>query len=74
MLHHKELAEHLNLAPSTLSYHLNKLVNEELIEVCRYGDEKGYVLKNRKKLITFLIRYEIHTVLDRFKDMWENIY
>ena len=74
VLHHKELAEQLKLAPSTLSYHLNKLVNEELIEARRYGEEKGYALKNRKKLIMFLIRYEIHTVLDRFKDIWANIY
>jgi len=44
ILKHKDIADNLNVAPSTLSYHLNKLVNQGVIDVRKYGNDKGCLL------------------------------
>jgi len=74
ILQHKDLVEQLNMAPSTISYHLNKLLKQGVIEVCKYGEDKGYSLTNKKELMKFLVKYEVHSVIDSFKDMWDQIY
>ena len=74
VLKHKELAEQLKISPSTLSYHLNKLMEQKIIDVKKYGEDKGYVLKSRKELMKLLVRYEIHSIIDSFEDMWDDIY
>lgn len=61
--------EHLGISPSNLSYHLNKLVKYEIIEVKSYGDEKGYKLKNKKEVLQCLLNY---IVIDGFKDLWDD--
>jgi predicted transcriptional regulator len=73
VLKHKEIAIHLRISPSTLSYHLNKLVKQGVIDLCRYGTEKGYIIRNKRVLMKFLLRYEMHTAIDNFKDLWDNI-
>jgi len=50
-LKHKELSKKLKVSPSTLSYHLNILLEYDIIDVFHYGKEKGYSLKNEKELI-----------------------
>lgn len=74
VLQHKEISDNLNISPSTLSYHLNKLVKQGVIDVRKYGTEKGYVVSNKRILMKFLLRYEMHTAIDNFKELWENIY
>lgn len=66
---HKEIMEHLGISPSNLSYHLNRLVKYEIIEVKSYGDEKGYKLKNKKEVLQCLLNY---IVIDGFKDLWDD--
>ena len=73
VLKHKEIASNLRISPSTLSYHLNKLVKQGVIDLCRYGSDKGYIIRNKRVLMKFLLRYEMHTAIDSFKDIWENI-
>ena len=73
VLKHKEMVDNLDVAPSTVSYHLNKLVKQGIIEVHKYGIEKGYAIKNKKALIKFLIKYEMHNAIDSFNDMWDKI-
>jgi predicted transcriptional regulator len=70
---HKEILEHLEIAPSTLSYHLNNLIQQGIVEVHRYGDEKGYRLKNEQNIIEFVLKYRLHLILDGFNDLWENL-
>jgi predicted transcriptional regulator len=72
ILQHKDIGERLGISPSTLSYHLNKLVTQRIIDIQRYGDEKGYVLKNKKELMRFLVRYEMQNTIDSFKDLWDD--
>lgn len=74
VLKHKEISGNLDISPSTLSYHLNKLMEQGVIDLCRYGNEKGYTIRNKKKLMKFLIRYEMHTAVESFKDFWEDLY
>jgi len=69
---HKDLLKNLNIASSTLSYHINKLVDNDIIEVASYGEEKGYSIKNKKKIIRLLRKYEMHQILGDFKDIWKD--
>jgi len=69
-LRHKEILKMLDLAPSTLSYHLNKLVQNEIIDVSSYGKEKGYRLKNEKEIIRIIHRYKLDRLVESFMDTW----
>ncbi len=66
---HKELLDDLGLTTSTLTYHLHKLVNYEVVVAPKYG-EKGYFIKNRKEIIGYLKKYKIYTMIECFKDAW----
>ena len=73
-LKHSEISKKLSISPSALSYHLNKLMKNDLITVTKYGVERGYSVKSRKELLKFFIKYEIESVVDNIKDIWEDIY
>jgi len=77
VLKHKELSERLNVVPSTLSYHLKKLIENGIIGLSSYGKEKGYTLKNRKEIIKILKKYEfnieLHLAIEDFKDIWGDL-
>jgi predicted transcriptional regulator len=70
---HKEILKYLNIAPSTLSYHLNSLIKQGIVTIQRYGDEKGYALKNEKELLAFVLKYRLHIVVDGFKELWDGL-
>jgi predicted transcriptional regulator len=67
---HKEILKHFDIAASTLSYHLNKLVKYGVIRVQQSGEEKGYIVVDEKLVMNFLIRYKPSDVLRRFKETW----
>lgn len=71
-LQHKDLLTHFDTGPSTLSYHLRKLVDQGFIEVRTHGEEKGYFLKNKKEITDFLLKYEFTSWLKNFKDIWRD--
>jgi predicted transcriptional regulator len=70
---HKEILENVAVSPSTLSYHLNKLVKHDIVEVQRYGEHKGYQLKNREEIITWLIQYKPFDLYEEFTDVWADL-
>jgi predicted transcriptional regulator len=76
-LQHKEIWEELDILPSGLSYHIAKLVENEIIDVMPHGKEKGYVLKNREEIIRILKEYELliglRLSVERFTDMWKDL-
>lgn len=76
-LRHKEIYEYLDVSPSKLSYHINKLKNTGIVVVMSYGHEKGYRLKNNEEVIRILKKYKthlgIHLVLEKFKNMWDDL-
>jgi len=70
ILKHKEILENIDVAPSTLSYHLKKLVKYGLISVQTYGEEKGYSIVNRELIVGLLIQYKPYNLIESFKDIW----
>ena len=67
---HKIILENVDVSASTLSYHLNKLLKKDIVELSRYGENKGYSIKNKEELISILIQYEPYKILDGFEDIW----
>jgi len=70
---HKELIEHFKIPASTLSYHLNKLCNKEVVYVTRSGEDKGYSIINREEILKILIQYKPYNLIDDFKDVWSDL-
>jgi predicted transcriptional regulator len=70
---HKDILENTDCAPSTLSYHLNKLIKYDIIEVQRYGEMRGYKIKNKDEIINYLIRYKPFDLFEGFTDVWADI-
>lgn len=72
-LRHKELSMKLKVSPSTLSYHLDILLENDVIDVFHYGKEKGYGLKNEKELIRVIRKYKLGVLIEGFKDIWGDL-
>ena len=54
---HKELSEILEIHPSTLTHHLNRLDESGIINVITYGKEKGYSINDKKEIVWIIRRY-----------------
>ena len=70
---HKEICEHIGKAPSTISFHMKKLIKEGIVEEIPHGKEKAYVVKNKDEVIDLLITYKesfVDKAVDRFLDAW----
>jgi len=70
---HKEILENFKITSSTLSYHLNKLVNHGIIDIPSYGENKGYTLKNKKEIIKLLKKYKLIPLTKSFTDVWYDL-
>jgi len=70
---HKDILENLDIAPSTLSYHLKKLVKHGLIAVHTYGEERGYYITNREEILRILMQYKPYNLIESFKDIWVDL-
>jgi predicted transcriptional regulator len=70
---HKDILENVAVSASTLSYHLNKLVKHNIVEVQRYGENKGYHLKNKDEIITWLIQYKPFDLYEEFTNIWADL-
>lgn len=73
IVQHKDILENVAVSASTLSYHLNKLVKYDIVEVQRYGEHKGYQLKNRDEIITWLIQYKPFDLYEEFTNVWADL-
>lgn len=67
-LKHKELREHLNIASSTLSYRLNKLVDNGILETYSYGKDKGYALKDENEILWVICKYKLDSSVKELSD------
>ena len=67
---HKEINKEIDIAASTLSYHLKKLVKYNVLDFSYTGDEKLYFIKNRKEIIQLILEYKPHTLIEKFRDLW----
>jgi len=68
----KEISQNIDLSPSTLSYHLQKLVKKNIVEFEIIKNIKRYFIKDRKYLIQLLITYKPHTLIEDYEEMWKD--
>jgi predicted transcriptional regulator len=69
---HKQLLENLDIVASTLSYHLKKLEEYDIIISKSYGKERGYEIKNKKEIFRVVRTYKLDQMVDGFKDAWQD--
>lgn len=69
-----ELSNAIGLAPSTTSWHLNKLLKGQVIAKNKNGRESHFVLNEPELVAELLICYKesfLDTLLDNFAEMWD---
>ncbi len=72
---HKEVCEYVGKAPSTVSFHMKKLIREGLVEEISLGKEKAYVVLNEKKVASLLKEYKetfVDRAVDKFISAWSD--
>ena len=69
---HKDVCEHLGCAPSTLTYHMKKLVRAEVVVQKTAGEGKGYHLADRRGVARLLMLYRPAPFdqVDAFTELW----
>lgn len=70
---HKEICREVKKSPSTVSFHLKKLVENGIIEEISLGKEKAYVVKNPDKVADLIITYKstfLDKAVDKFVNAW----
>lgn len=75
-LKHREIKEELDISPSTLSYHLNRMVRVGLLKKIRAGQRKGYHLNDRRETVWILMTGDVSppTVVDGLIETWDEFY
>ena len=74
---HKKLRKEFNISASTLSFHLSKLLNKNIIEQKKVGRKFQYIVINESELAKALIRFKegfIDEVVDDFAKTWMEIH
>lgn len=70
---HREICNHLGLAPSTISFHLNRLADLYIINRVQIGRETKYNIEEPEYVSDLLITYQksfFDDAVDRFVDAW----
>lgn len=73
---HSDLLTNFEISPSTLSFHLNKLVKAKILNRRKEGRLRYYSLLERDEVAETLITYResfLDDVVDRFADVWLGI-
>lgn len=74
---HRDICNHLRLAPSTTSFHLNKLVDLEFINRSERGRETLYAINEPEYVSDLIITYKksfLDNAVNRFADTWLEIH
>jgi len=63
-----DMDKNIKISASTLSYHLEKLVDKKIIEI-QYDNKsrKNYFVINRKHIIDFLVKYKPYSFIENYK-------
>jgi predicted transcriptional regulator len=69
---HKDVCDHLGCAPSTLTYHMKKLVKAGVVGQRTAGEGKGYSLVDRRGVARLLMMYRPAPFdqVDAFSELW----
>jgi predicted transcriptional regulator len=71
---HENIVKHLGLSPSTVSWHLKKLVNSNIVSKEVDGRKSFYHINNVNLIKEILVKYSesfLDIIVDRFIEMWE---
>ena len=69
----EELSKILNLSPSTISWHIKKLIETNILSVKVEGRRVFYSVNNQELVSGILIKYKesyLDKLVDRFVEMW----
>ena len=72
----QRLAERLPISPSTLSFHLKKLLNAGILVETPMGREKTYGCPEPERVRRLIVSYRktfVDDVVDKFADAWLNL-
>jgi predicted transcriptional regulator len=72
-IRHKDLSEFLGIDPSTLTHHMNRLKDDDLIETTAEGKEKMYRIKNKKEIMSIVRRRVSAMITESFTDIWKDL-
>lgn len=73
---HRKICNYLTLSPSTTTFHLQKLIEAEVIDCIQIGREKYYTIKDSDYTLNILITYRrsfLDSAVDKFIDTWFEI-
>lgn len=73
---HQELLEEFEISASTLSYHMKKLVEADVVRQEKEGRHSHYHVEERDDVARLLIAYRptfVDDVVDRFVDAWTDV-
>ena len=71
---HEQIVQFVKLSPSTVSWHLKKLEEANIIGSVRKGRKTFYNIANKEEIVKLLITYRasfLDSMVDRVIDMWE---
>ncbi len=71
-----QIAQELGIAPSTVSWHLGKLMEKEIVEKKRRGRKSYFTLKNPEEVSSLLVGYKrsfLDEAVERFVEIWEEL-
>ena len=74
-LNHRDIANYLQISPSSTTWYLNRLIDNNILVVSTNGRKKIYQLKDKHELIKVLIAYKksfLDVLVDKFVDTWED--
>jgi predicted transcriptional regulator len=69
---HGDMLKHFKMTSPRFSYHLRKLVKNDVIVESTIDDEKGYIIHDPEIVIDVLIRYKPSVVAAKVKDTWKD--
>jgi len=68
------IADSMDIAKSTLSYHVDKLQDEDAVERVRDGNQRYLQLTDRERTIRLLVQHEPpDDLVAGFQDLWEDV-
>lgn len=74
-MQHKDLHELVSGSKGTLTYHLNKLVDADIVNRVPRGDDRGFHLQDEERVRRLLARYRPESdVFEEIHDAWEDLF
>lgn len=72
----EQLTENLHLSPSTVSWHINRLIDENVVNKRIVGRESFYSACDSELVTKVLMKYRrtfMDELVDRFLEMWDKV-